>query len=60
MQVVYRNKQLSSALLVAGWDNVKGAQIYCIPLGGTLVQEAWAADGSGSPYLLGLMDSSFR
>lgn len=48
------------ALIVAGWDRIAGGQVYCVPVGGTVVQEAWAADGSGSTFLLGLMDSRYR
>jgi len=59
-QLCYNNKQLSAALIVAGWDRLKGGQVYCLPMGGTLVQEKWAADGSGSLFLLGYMDSIFR
>jgi len=60
LQLCYNNKQLSAALIVAGWDRLKGGQVYCLPMGGTLVQEKWAADGSGSLFLLGYMDSIFR
>ena len=45
---------------MAGWDKRSGGQVFCIPIGGTVVQEKWAADGSGSIFLLGYMDSVFR
>jgi len=56
----YNNKHLQGALIVAGWDRYQGGQVYCLPIGGTLVQEKWAADGSGSLFLMGYMDSIFR
>lgn len=60
MQISYNNKQLVGALIVAGWDARHGGQVYCVPIGGTVVQEKWAADGSGSIFLLGYMDSAYR
>ena len=60
LQLLYNNKHLVGALIVAGWDRYKGGQVYCLPIGGTLVRENWAADGSGSLFLLGYMDSVFR
>lgn len=59
-QLCYNNKHLQGALIVAGWDIYQGGQVYCLPIGGTLVQEKWAADGSGSLFLMGYMDSVFR
>lgn len=60
MQITYNNKFLQGALIVAGWDKRQGGQVFCVPIGGTVVQEKWAADGSGSIFLLGYMDSVFR
>ena len=59
-QITYNNKQLQGALIVAGWDGRRGGQVFCVPIGGTVVQESWAADGSGSIFLLGYLDSVFR
>lgn len=59
-QITYNNKQLQGALIVAGWDSRRGGQVFCVPIGGTVVQEKWAADGSGSIFLLGYLDSVFR
>jgi 20S proteasome subunit beta 1 len=56
----YRYKQLVAATLVAGWDAEGGGQVYAVPIGGTIVQEKWAIDGSGSSYIWGYMDSEFR
>jgi len=48
------------ALLVAGWDAVAGGQIYGVPIGGALVPQRWATDGSGSTYIWGYLDSAWR
>lgn len=34
--------------------------MYGLPIGGSLVRQQWAIDGSGSSYIWGLCDSSFR
>jgi 20S proteasome subunit beta 1 len=56
----YANKQLMGALLVAGWDAAKGGQIYGVPIGGALVPQQWATDGSGSTYIWGYLDAEWR
>lgn len=35
-------------------------QVFGIPIGGTIVQESWAIDGSGSTYIWGYMDSAWK
>jgi len=35
-------------------------QVFGIPIGGTIVPEAWAIDGSGSTYIWRYMDSAWR
>merc|ERR1719245_3030602 len=51
-QFCYEYKdRFMAALIVAGWDPVKGGQVYSIPLGGTLVQQDWAIGGSGSTFI---------
>ena len=61
MQVNYQNKHLIGAMIVAGWDPEKGGQVFGCPIGGTLVEELeWTTDGSGSTYLWGHLDASFR
>ncbi len=57
----YQNKQmLMGAMIIAGWDHERGGQVYGCPIGGTLLQEPWTADGSGSTYIWGFLDSEFR
>ena len=37
-----------------------GGQVYEIPLGGTCVRQQLAVGGSGSSYIMGFIDASFR
>merc|ERR1719330_166704 len=57
----YNNKdRLLAGLIIAGWDEKKGGQVYSIPLGGSLVRVPITAGGSGSAYISGLIDSKYR
>eukprot|EP00775_Hariotina_reticulata_P004054 gene4054-4301_t len=57
----YNNKNmLVGAMIVAGYDKHSGGQVFGIPIGGTIVPETWAIDGSGSTYIWGYMDSAWR
>ena len=47
-------------MVIAGWDAKGGPQVFGCPIGGTLVPERWAVDGSGSTYIWGYCDSEFR
>ncbi|GAA5846522.1 hypothetical protein JCM9279_006725 [Rhodotorula babjevae] len=59
--IVYQNKdRLSAGLIVAGWDPVNGGTVYNIPLGGGLFKGPWAIGGSGSTYIYGYCDATFR
>lgn len=61
VQINYANKaMLVGALIVAGWDEAGGGQVYGVPIGGTLVRQQWTTDGSGSTYLWGYLDSSYK
>ncbi|CAK0786829.1 hypothetical protein CVIRNUC_010043 [Coccomyxa viridis] len=60
-QINYSNKNmLLGAMIVGGWDPERGGQIYGVPIGGTLVEQAWTTDGSGSTYIWGYLDAAFR
>jgi hypothetical protein len=48
------------AMIVGGWDPEGGGQIYGVPISGTLVQQDWTTDGSGSTYIWGYLDSAYR
>ena len=61
LQLNYGNKNmLMAAMIVAGWDERGGGQVFGVPISGTLVQEPWAIDGSGSTFIWGYLDSEFR
>jgi len=49
----YNNKHLSAAMIVGGYDSMRGGQVYSLPIGGTVVPCNWTVDGSGSTYIWG-------
>jgi len=55
----YRD-DMSASVLVAGYDEVEGAQLYAIPIGGFVVRQRCAASGSGSTFVQGFMDSQWK
>ncbi|XP_043260129.1 proteasome subunit beta type-6 isoform X1 [Colletes gigas] len=55
----YRDS-LMAGILVAGWDNCKGGQVYSVPLGGMCVRQPISIGGSGSSYVYGYMDSQYK
>jgi len=60
-EICYANKdQLSVGLIIAGWDERHGGQVYSIPLGGSLHKQAYAISGSGSSYVYGFCDANWR
>lgn len=59
--LAYNNKDnLMAGLIIAGWDEKRGGQVYSIPLGGSVHQVPFACDGSGSGYIGGLIDEYYR
>eukprot|EP00933_Yihiella_yeosuensis_P055258 TRINITY_DN5399_c0_g2_i1.p1 TRINITY_DN5399_c0_g2~~TRINITY_DN5399_c0_g2_i1.p1 ORF type:complete len:268 (-),score=43.16 TRINITY_DN5399_c0_g2_i1:309-1043(-) len=59
--LAYNNKdRLMAGLIVAGWDEKLGGQVYSIPLGGARMRVPCACGGSGSRYISGLIDDKFR
>ena len=57
----YSNKDfLRAAIIVAGWDEVNGPQVYEITLGGSLAQLPYAISGSGSGYIYGYCDANWK
>ena len=60
-QIAYQNKdRLQAGMIVAGWDRKLGAQVYGIPLGGAMVENPFTVGGSGSAYIYGWCDDTFR
>merc|ERR1712176_246827 len=44
--MAYNNKDnLMAGLIVAGWDEKRGGQVYSIPLGGAVLRVPYACDG---------------
>jgi 20S proteasome subunit beta 1 len=59
--IAYNNKDnLMAGLIVAGWDESRGPQVYTIPLGGTRLRTPCAIGGSGSGYITALVDHLYR
>lgn len=57
----YNNKDmLLAGLLIGGYDDREGYQVYSIPLGGSLLKVPFAADGSGSSYITAYCDANFK
>ncbi|CAI6091233.1 unnamed protein product [Clonostachys chloroleuca] len=60
-EICYANKdQLSAGLIIAGWDERFGGQVYQIPLGGSLHKQPYAISGSGSTYIYGYCDANWK
>ncbi|KAI9056546.1 proteasome-domain-containing protein [Trametes sanguinea] len=60
-KLCYDNKDaLSAGIIVAGWDKEAGPSVYNIPLGGGLFRQPWAIGGSGSTYVYGYCDATYR
>lgn len=61
MQIAYGNKNnLSAGMIVAGWDTTQGGSVYGVPLGGTLLRLPFTLGGSGSTYIYGYVDHTYR
>merc|ERR1712039_1034591 len=59
--IAYNNKdRLMAGLIIAGWDEKRGGQVYSIPLGGAVIPVDYACDGSGSGYISGFVDEFYR
>jgi len=59
--VCYNNRDsLSAGIIVAGWDEQKGGQVYGVPLGGMCVRQPFSIGGSGSTFVYGLVDAEYR
>ncbi|KAI9753945.1 MAG: Proteasome subunit beta type-1 [Lichina confinis] len=57
----YDNKDsLSAGIIIAGWDDRHGGQVYSIPLGGSLHRQSYAIGGSGSTYIYGFCDANWK
>ncbi|SPO22412.1 probable PRE3 - 20S proteasome subunit (beta1) [Ustilago trichophora] len=60
-EIVYQNKdQLSAGIIVAGWDKKDGGRVFNVPLGGGVFEQPWAIGGSGSTYIYGYCDATWK
>ena len=60
-ELIYQNKdRLTAGIIVAGWDKQHGGRVFNVPLGGGLFEQPWAIGGSGSAYIYGFCDSTWR
>lgn len=55
----YRDS-LVAGIIVAGYDEKKGGQVYSIPLGGMCVRQSCTIGGSGSSYVYGFVREFYR
>lgn len=55
----YRDS-LVAGIIVAGYDPVKGGQVFSIPLGGMCVRQSCTIGGSGSSYVYGYVREFYR
>lgn len=59
--LLYNNRDnLMAGVIIGGYDEVNGAQVYQIPLGGALLESNFAIGGSGSTFIWGLLDAEYR
>jgi len=60
-KLCYENKDaLMAGVIVGGWDPVEGGSVYVIPLGGTMMKMPFAIGGSGSTYIYGEVDATYK
>ncbi|XP_078284000.1 proteasome subunit beta type-6-like [Rhinoraja longicauda] len=53
-------EELVAGIIVAGWDKRNGGQVYTVPMGGMMVRQPFSIGGSGSTYIYGYVDSSYK
>jgi len=55
----YRDS-LTAGIIVAGWDHKLGGQVYSVPIGGMCVRQPFSIGGSGSTYVYGYVDATYK
>jgi 20S proteasome subunit beta 1 len=59
--ICYQNKdRLMAGIIVGGWDKKNGGTVWNIPLGGSLVKQAYSIGGSGSTYIYAYCDAFYK
>ncbi|XP_065426616.1 proteasome subunit beta type-6 isoform X2 [Chrysemys picta bellii] len=60
-EMCYRYREdLMAGIIVAGWDRRKGGQVFSVPMGGMMVRQPFSVGGSGSSYIYGFVDASYK
>ena len=49
-----------AGIIVAGWDEVNGGQVYSVPIGGTMVRQPYSIGGSGSTFIYAYCDATYK
>lgn len=55
----YRDS-LMAGIIVAGYDDVHGGQVYSVPLGGMVIRQKMTIGGSGSGFIYGFVRENFK
>ncbi|KAG5204077.1 proteasome subunit beta type-6-like [Ovis aries] len=53
-------EDLMAGIIIAGWDPQEGGQVYSVPMEGMMVRQPFAIRGSGSSYIYGYVDATYR
>lgn len=48
-----------AGIIVAGYDDVNGGQVYSVPLGGMLIRQSCTIGGSGSSFIYGFVRENY-
>lgn len=49
-----------AGIIVAGYDDKLGGQVYSIPLGGMMMKQPFTIGGSGSGFIYGMVKENFK
>jgi 20S proteasome subunit beta 1 len=55
----YRDSLLAG-IIVAGYDDINGGQVFSVPLGGMVIRQSCTIGGSGSSYIYGHVKENYR
>uniref|UniRef100_A0A8C8Z1I9 proteasome endopeptidase complex n=1 Tax=Prolemur simus TaxID=1328070 RepID=A0A8C8Z1I9_PROSS len=53
-------EDLMAGIIVDGWDQREGGQLYSVAMAGMMVRQAFAIGGSSSSYVCGYVDATYR
>ena len=49
-----------AGIITASWDPQEGGQVHSVPMVGMMVRQPFAIGGSGSSYIYGYVDATYR